>query len=169
MPTKVFKTQEDAVDSVELVGVGLLGAGGRGGVSLDRAAIFMPELQERGDDGDVATDSDGNPVPLKGAALTDAAESFAQARGLRIVSIANEKAEPDALRAELGLAAGERPPAQKVAEQDFKETFGDDAKASTGPTGVVIENADSPVDVPDDPSVTPTPDPTPDPSTEERT
>ncbi len=72
---KVFKTPKDSADPVEVVGVGVAGSYARGGVPVEEASQRMPELQG------------GGGVPLTGKALEEAAEAFAEARGLEVVNV----------------------------------------------------------------------------------
>jgi len=88
---QVFKTTKDSVDSIEILGVGRLEPGGQGAIPIERAALAMPELQERDPYGGIALDENGNPTPLTGSKLTAAAKEFAEARGFEITSVAEDK------------------------------------------------------------------------------
>lgn len=129
---KVFKTNKDSADQVEVVGVGVAGSYGRGGIAVEQAAERMPELQS------------GGGVPLTGKALEEAADAFAEARGLEVVNVKPKDMEglaqewgnpPDAMPAgEAAIAEHERvfgDPDSEVAET----TEHDDAGAKTGPAG----------------------------------
>lgn len=118
----VFKTKKDAPEPVDLVGVGLLGAEGRGGRPIKEAAeAGMAELQETNEDGSLRMvpadpDQEDSPevtVPLEGAALKAAAEDVAERLGIEVVNVKDVNALP----AELGIAE-DRPPAQQVAEEE---------------------------------------------------
>lgn len=101
--TQVLKTQEDSQYDVTISGVGVLPAGGRGGIPAEQAALVMHELQ----------DEDG--VPLEGAALTTAARALASARGWQLVSMKTD--EIAGLAQEAG-AAPDRPPARDVSLEE---------------------------------------------------
>jgi hypothetical protein len=114
----VLKTKKGSPDSVEILGVGVLGPDAKGGVPIEVAAERMTEFQEKNAYGAVVVDEEGEPRPLKGAALQKAAREFAELRGLEVVNVAEEKIaelptelgsppdRPDAR--EVSLAAGER-------------------------------------------------------------
>jgi hypothetical protein len=104
--------------ATEIAGVRRLPGDGKGGVLLEDAATSMAELQ----------DGDGN--PLTGKALVEAAEKFAETRGLRVESISNAKAEK---LPQLMGAAADRPPAAQVAEEAHEALYGDGA-AQADPT-----------------------------------
>ncbi len=141
MATQVFKTNEDAIHSVEILGVGLLGAGGKGGVPVEQAATFMSELQEKDKDGVVVLDEDGNPKPLTGQKLKDAAKEFADARGLRVVSLSDEKVE--GLAQEMG-GFPDRPPAHVVAAEAYQKIYGGVAAAEESVDVTVPASLDEP-------------------------
>lgn len=107
---KVFKTPTDSADQVEVVGVGVAGSYGRGGVPIEEAAEKMHELQSAGG------------VPLTGKALEEAAEAFAEERGLEVVNVKPKDIE--------GLAQewGNPPdpiPAGEAAIAEHERVFGD--------------------------------------------
>lgn len=129
---KVFKTRKDATEDVRVEGAGLLGAGAKGGVPLDRAAQTMPELQATDDLGRLVVDDAGNPKPLSGAALTKAAQGFADLHGLDIVDVADDKL--DGLRQEAG-ALPDRPPARDVSISEGERIYGDVEQVNTVPDG----------------------------------
>src|SRR5215203_864415 len=54
----VFKTAKDAPQTVEISGVGVLGAEGKGGRPVSEAALVMAELQKRDDQGRLVLDED---------------------------------------------------------------------------------------------------------------
>lgn len=106
---KVFQTEDDSVDRVEIVGAGVLHPGASGpGILVEDAARVLVELQ------------DDKGKPLTGANLTTAARDFAEARGVRVVDMADAK-RASAVEA-LGLPA-DRPPASEVAEEEYERTF----------------------------------------------
>jgi hypothetical protein len=98
--------------ATEIAGVRRLPADGKGGVLLESAAESMAELQ------------DGDGKPLTGKALVEAAQEFAEMRGLRVESISNAKAEK--LPQIMGAAA-DRPPAAEVAVEAHETLYGADA------------------------------------------
>lgn len=106
---KVFKTNEDSPDQVEVVGVGVAGSYGRGGIPVERAAEICSELQDSGSS------------PLSGKALTEASEAFAEARGLEIVDV--KPKDMDGLAQEWGVAP-EPIPAGQAAEEEHERIFG---------------------------------------------
>lgn len=85
---KIFKTPKDSTDPVEVVGVGVAGSEGRGGIPIEDASQRMSELQG------------GGGIPLTGKALEEAAEAFAEARGLEVVNV--KQKEVDGLAQEWG-------------------------------------------------------------------
>jgi hypothetical protein len=115
---KVFRTPADARSSFELVGVGLLGPAGKGLIVIDDAAAKMSELQ----------DEQGK--PLTGKRLEDAAQAFADARGLRVVN-ASDKAIAN-VHEEWGNPAP-RPPAAEVARQEYQRTYAGLEPVNTDP------------------------------------
>lgn len=112
MTTLVFKTTDDAAHPVEILGVGSLGPNGKGGVSVEQAALWMSELQEKDEVGRVVLDEHNMAKPLTGKKLADAAKELADARGWKTASIADEKVAT--LPLEWG-GAPDRPPAHEVA------------------------------------------------------
>lgn len=132
---KAFRTAPGSDTTVELANVGYLGAGGKGAVPLAAAAQLMPELQARNDDGSLALDDNGNPRPLGGAALSNAAEKFAAARGLVVADITDE--ELAAVPAELGLPP-DRPPANEVADAEYERVYGGGAVVGNVPAEQVV-------------------------------
>lgn len=118
----VFRTLPDATENVEIVGAGVVSAGGKGGVPVQDAAAVMTELQEKNPDGSLKLDDDGNAIPLTGSKLTAAAKAFANARGLTTDNVTEETLT--ALPQEAGATA-DRPPAAQVAAEEFARTFGD--------------------------------------------
>jgi hypothetical protein len=108
---QVLRTNEDG-EAVDILGVGVLAAGGRGGIPVAEAAKHMPELQERTATGAVAKDDDGNPKPLKGSALTAAAQRLAEDRGWVVENVKEDKLE--GLRAELPGYTPSRPSLEEL-------------------------------------------------------
>ena len=138
MATQVFKTPEDFDGSVELVGAGVAGPNGKGGIVVEEAAQIMGELQN--EDGEA----------LKGKALTEAAKDYAEGReDLVVVSLSDQKVEQ--LGEEMG-SAPDRPPAAEVAEQEYKDTYGDEetpdleAEAKESDTAVPTDVGDEAAD-----------------------
>jgi hypothetical protein len=86
----VFKTKTTTEQPVNIMGVGQLGAKGKGGVPVEEAAKVMSELQEKDERGAVVRDDDGNPTPLTGKALETAAKDYAERQNLRVVSVKEE-------------------------------------------------------------------------------
>jgi hypothetical protein len=84
----IFKTKTDAGYDTEIGGVGTLGAFGKGGIPVERAAETMVELQDK------------KGKPLTGDALEKAAEAFAEARGIDTRSYKN--IDEEKLRVEAG-------------------------------------------------------------------
>lgn len=111
---KVFKTSKDSPDPVELVGAGVAGSHGRGGVLVETAAERFAELQT------------GGGIPLKGKALDDAADEFAEARGLEVVNVS--KKDLESLSQEWGVPPNPVP-AGTAAEQEYDRVFGADGGA----------------------------------------
>jgi hypothetical protein len=97
----VFKTDSEDPNTVEIAGVGLLPANGKGGVAVEFAAPRMRELQ------------DDNGEPLSGADLGKAAREFAKSRGFTVQDIKAEDATAEALWQE----AGGPPPLPDRAEE----------------------------------------------------
>ncbi len=104
----VFKTPEDYPYDHEIVGVGVAHSRGRGGVTLERGAEKMPELQ------------DALGEPLTGKKLEDAGKAFAEERGLEVVKVSDTKLAK--LPQEAG-SAPERPDAIKVAEEAYRVQY----------------------------------------------
>jgi hypothetical protein len=155
----VFKSQSDSSQAVELVGVGVLYPGGRGGVPVERAAEVMTELQEKNADGSLSLDEDGNPIPLTGSKLTAAAKAFAEARDLDVVNLNDDKIA--GLPAEIGTPP-DRPPAAESAMADYRHQFGTDEPWDPGTTGggvLKVFNADADKNVQGQPPYTLTDDP----------
>ena len=117
----VIRTDKNSAHDVEILGVGLLGAGGKGGISVEHAALRMSELQETDAEGRLKLDKDGNPIPLSGAKLTAAAKKYAEDHNLAFENINEEKLS--SLAEELG-APPNRPPAHEVARAAYQENFG---------------------------------------------
>jgi hypothetical protein len=117
---QVFKTKKDATHDVELLGVGLLGAGGKGGAEIEAASQTMSELQEQDEQGRLVLDDDGNPTPLTGAKLTSAAKKFAEERDLEVVSVADDKVAE--LPQEMGVKP-DRPPAAEIAAENYAQVY----------------------------------------------
>lgn len=117
MSQDVFRSHEDAEDSIEIVGVGTLGARGQGGVPVEQAALNMTELQEKDKQGRLVTDEYGRGKPLTGKKLADAAREVAKQRGWRVTQVADEKL---ATLAQEAGAAPDRPPAVEVARQAYE-------------------------------------------------
>jgi hypothetical protein len=120
----VLRTQKDQA-AVTIADVGLLPANGVGGITLERAALSLRELQ--GDDGN----------PLEGAALKSAAKAFADERGLDVGDISDAKV---AKLAELAGAPADRPPLVEVAQDhpmaQFAATANDEPDTAVeDPTG----------------------------------
>jgi hypothetical protein len=108
----IFKTADDHGYDVEIANVGVLGAFGKGGIPVERAAETLHHLQ----------DEEGK--PLSGKKLEDAARDFAEARGLKTRTIKNldEDAE-ERLRVEAGAF-----PRGKSA-REISEEYGAQARA----------------------------------------
>ena len=111
----VFRTKDDHPHDVQIVGAGVAGAFGKGGVPVEKAALTMPELQEKDEFGWPKLDDQGQPVPLSGAKLDAAAKDWAESRGLVATKASEEKIR--------GLAA------ERGALPDFDA---DDALAAAG-------------------------------------
>ncbi len=97
----IFRTEKDA-SAVEIAGAGVAGPDGKGGVHVEAAAEVMPELQDEGG------------RPLSGAKLKSAAEDFAEARGLKVVS------GSDAVVAGLAQEVGGPPETQDAREASIE-------------------------------------------------
>jgi hypothetical protein len=123
MSQAVFKTEEDALYPVHIVGAGSLGPEGKGGVPIEKAALGMTELQEKDEEGRVVLDDEGQPKPLSGNKLREAARELAEARGWRIVNMAEEKVAE--LPHEWGVPA-DRPPAAEVAAEAYERIYGEE-------------------------------------------
>ena len=124
MAKLVFKTPEDHPETVELLGIGVLGPYGEGGVPVEVAAERgMVELVHRGDDGNPVLDDDDNTKPLKGKQLEAAAKEYADGKPIVVASVADSKATVEALAKERGVAA-DRPPALEVAEEEARRSLG---------------------------------------------
>jgi hypothetical protein len=121
---QVFRTTEDHPDVVELVGIGVIGARGRGGIPIARAAeLGMPALQEKGDDGAYVYGDDGALQPLHGAALSAAAKHFVDQHPYLVLdNVKDEKLE--GLAAELGGPPDEVPPAGEKAVAEYEASYG---------------------------------------------
>jgi hypothetical protein len=150
----VFKSADDASDHTELVGVGTLFPGARGGIPVERAAEVMSELQEKNADGSLRLDENGNPIPLSGSKLTAAAKAFAELRGIQVANLNEDKIA--ALPAEVGQPP-DRPPAAEAAKADFRAMYGE------GDLPVFNNNADHnvqgqpPYTTSEDPAIPPLP------------
>lgn len=96
-------------EHVEVSGLPLLPADGRGGVPLERAAAVLPQLQ----------DADGK--PLSGAALNSAAEALAEDHNLRITQVSEAKV---AKLPQLAGAYPDRPPAVETAQGNYEQLYG---------------------------------------------
>jgi hypothetical protein len=107
---KVFKTAEDNPDQVEIVGVGVAGSHGRGGILVDDVAEKAHELQ------------DGGSAPLTGKALEEAAQVFADARGLEVVNV--KPKDVDGLAQEWGNPP-DPIPAGDAAIAEHERVYGD--------------------------------------------
>lgn len=136
---KVWRTPKDSINDVEISAVGLAGAGARGGIVISDAALVMPELQQRDDDGNVVTNKDGTPKVLTGSALTKAAEDFAKARGLEVVDASDTAIAKFAN--ELGSAPAPEPAGQK-AEEDYQRTYGGLDPVNDNPEAVAEGGSD---------------------------
>lgn len=111
-------TTKPGGEHVEVSGLPLLPADGKGGVTLERAAEVLPQLQ----------DDDGK--PLAGAALTSAAEAVIEGYGLQIKQVSEAKVSK---LPQLAGAAPDRPPAAEVAQGNYEALYGpleDDAPAT---------------------------------------
>lgn len=114
---KVFKTPEESTEHVELVGVGVAGSGARGGILVEDAAVKVPELQN------------GGGIPLTGRELDEAAETFAEARGLEVVNVRAKDVET--LPQEWGNAP-EPIPAGQAATEEYQRIFGGEDEEVAG-------------------------------------
>lgn len=104
----VFQTNNSS-PHVEISGLPVLPADGKGGVLVERAAEVLPQLQN--DDGG----------PLTGASLKSAAEALAEEAGVRVAAISEAKAD------KLPQIAGgyaDRPPAAEVAQDNYTALHG---------------------------------------------
>ena|SRR5215203_4857460 len=117
----VFKTAKDAPQTVEISGVGVLGAEGKGGRPVSEAALVMAELQKRDDQGRLVLDEDENPVPLSGKALEAAAKKYADANGLEVVNVAEDKLA--ALAEESGAAPTRDQTAAEAAAKAYQDIY----------------------------------------------
>lgn len=104
----VFTTKPDAART-EIAGLPVLPADGKGGVLVERAAETRAELQQE----------DG--TPLTGAALKNAAESFADLVGIKVGTISEAKAEK---LPQIAGAAPDRPAAVEVAQANREALYG---------------------------------------------
>lgn len=85
---QVFKTKKDSATGAEIVGAGIMGPQGKGGVPVDRAvAAGLVEFHEKDDWGAVKLDNDGQPIPLSGKALNEAAKDFAEKHDFEVVNL----------------------------------------------------------------------------------
>jgi hypothetical protein len=82
----VIRTTEDQNDNVTIAGLGELMANGQSAFRVEDAALVMSELQERDEFGRLKL-SNGNPIPLKGTALNEAAKAWAQRFGLEVANV----------------------------------------------------------------------------------
>lgn len=167
----VFKTYPDGAERIDIVGAGSLFPQGKSGVPVADAALVLPELQERNDDGSVKLDEDGQPIALTGSKLTAAAKAFADARGFTTVNVA------DADIPDLPLEAGvipDRMPMAEAGHADYVAVYGEDglttvndnpdAQVLSGsgvptagaPTAPETEGAVQPGSTPDGRATTPT-------------
>lgn len=101
MSPLVFKTDPESTQGTVIAGVGTIPAGGLGGIPVEGAAAAMTELQAKDDNGVVKYDGD-LPVPLQDKALEDAARKWAEANGLTVAEVEDDKLAD--LAAEAGLA-----------------------------------------------------------------
>jgi hypothetical protein len=116
----VFKTAAGSLEAVEIAGVGAMHPDGKGGVSVEKAALTMSELQEKDDNGVLKVTDDGDPIPLTGTALTNAAKKLAEERGWQVVQMKEENIAT--LPQEVGYTA-DRPPASEVAEAAYQDMY----------------------------------------------
>jgi hypothetical protein len=128
----VLRTQKDQA-AVTIADVGLLPANGVGGITLERAALSLRELQN--DDSQ----------PLEGAALKSAAKKFADERGLDVADISDAKVEK---LAELAGAPADRPSLVDVAQDHPMAAF---ASTAAEPDAAV----EDPTDATPDPAAQP--------------
>lgn len=121
---QVFRTTEDHPDIVELVGIGVVGAHGRGGIPIARAAeLGMSALQLKDDSGAYVLDDDGALQPLHGAALSAAAKHFVDQHPYLVLdNVKDDKI--DGLAAELGGPVDEVPAASDKAVAEYEAAFG---------------------------------------------
>lgn len=122
----VFKTHEESPEAVDIAGVGVLGANGKGGVPIERAAQVMSELQEQEEDGTLRTRENPDtgldePIPLTGPKLREAARRVAEERGWDVVNLKED--EIASLPQEMG-APEDRPPLADVAAADYARYYG---------------------------------------------
>lgn len=117
----VFKTHPDSTDTVDVVGAGRLFPQGKGGIVVSDAALVLPELQEKDDEGVLKLDDDGNPIPLTGSALTAAAKRYAEDRGFTTVNLSEAKIET--LAQEAGVPPDPIPLAE-AGRLDYERAFG---------------------------------------------
>ncbi len=109
----VFRTAKDDPDRREIVGVGVIGANGKGGIPVSHAAESMIELQQLGEDGVYE--------PLSGSALNAAAKRYAERMGLVLENLKED--EIAKLPQELG-SIPDRPPAEEVSVAEYDAVFG---------------------------------------------
>jgi hypothetical protein len=134
----VFRTQKDQA-AVTIADVGVVPANGVGGITLERAAESLRELQN--DDGQ----------PLDGAALNSAAKAFAKERGLDVADISDAKVEK---LAELAGAPADRPPLVEVAQDHPMAAFASNAKEEPD---AAVEDPTAQPDAAPEPAAVPSP------------
>lgn len=157
----VFRTIADDPERTDIVGAGTLFPFGKSGVVVEKAALAMPELQEKDEGGGLKLDEQGNPIPLTGADLQAAAEAFAADRGIRVDDVPEDQL--DGLPQEAGLPP-ERPPLAELGHLDYVNTYGEEGltPVNTDPTAAgPSAGAIVPPKVPDDPEPAPAPPTTP--------
>ena len=122
--TLVLRTPEDSPADVEILGTGVLRAGGVGGIPVEDAARTITELQKKDKSGVLVLDPFGAPTPLSGKALKEAAEEFARARGLEVAEVGDRKLE--AARADAGSPIDSLlPDIYEVAKNAYEFDHGD--------------------------------------------
>lgn len=129
---KAFATPDHYNYEIQIAGVGVAGPNGQGAIPIERAAQVMPELQERDERGYPIVDEDGQVRPLSGSKLDAAAKAFADARGLVVRNISEEKlygGDPNVRGAlpELG------PEGALAAAQAYAEQIGTPLATNTDP------------------------------------
>ena len=117
---QVFQTKPDDPREIDIGGAGSMFPHATGGVPVEQAALSMQELQEHNPDGTVTLGADGQPIPLTGSALSDAAAAWATARGFDVNEVAQDAI--DHFPEDTGRPA-DRPALADVSSQFYEDTY----------------------------------------------